>query len=381
MFEIIKKVYYLFRPFIPLRVRWFLQRQAARRIDGNRSSPTWPIPDAPHTGSIDRWPNDTDFAFIITHDVETQFGLQMIKTVCDVEKALDLKSAWNIVPNLYEIDNRVMEYLSSNGMEIGVHDWNHDGKLFSNRQIFLARVEKINQKFDEWNAAGFRAGMAYHNDDWMDDLKCSYDSSYYDTDPYQPMGGGCRYIHPFMLSRSLILPYTMPQDHVLFIQKASISLPLEGNLQKDYPNEPFHWILDQYYKARNSGEKIGKRLSGGRIRLSGIDIWKLKAKWLVENRGMVLLITHPDYLCHPALFRRNGKAETGWLADDDRDLEEVRRMGIMERRWRGSLLEQYAALLHWIKREYESRYWQALPRDVALFYRENVQAKAISNTM
>ena len=58
----------------------------------------------------------------------------------------------------------------------------------------------------DWGASGFRAGMAFHNGEWMQELACEYDSSYYDTDPYQPMGGGCGRISPFMLGRLVELP-------------------------------------------------------------------------------------------------------------------------------------------------------------------------------
>jgi len=47
----------------------------------------------------------------------------------------------------------------------------------------------------------------------------------------------------------------------------------------------------------------------------------------MEQGGMVLMITHPDYLCHPKLVRRlrrfpqikkHEKLYDGWLGDEDR---------------------------------------------------------------
>jgi hypothetical protein len=32
------------------------------------------------------------------------------------------------------------------------------------------------------------------------------------------------------------------------------------------------------------------------MREKNIDIWKRKLDWIVENEGMALLITHPDYM-------------------------------------------------------------------------------------
>ena len=128
------------------------------------------------------------------------------------------------------------------------------------------------------------------------------------------------------------------------------------------------------------------------IVLKGVDIWKMKAEWLMERGGMVLMITHPDYLCHPRIrgkrkevtpvespsgcsSRSNSTGQggrrakhkyiyDGWLHSNDRDVREVRDLGIVEEKWYGSLLEQYAGFLNWFKREFEGRYWHCLANEL-----------------
>jgi hypothetical protein len=53
----------------------------------------------------------------------------------------------------------------------------------------------------------------------------------------------------------------------------------------------------------------------------------------------------------------------------------VRRKGIVEEQWFGSLLEQYAGFLNWFKREFDGRYWHGLPWEmVRRFKKEEISA-------
>ncbi|MBS3917358.1 MAG: GNAT family N-acetyltransferase [Deltaproteobacteria bacterium] len=79
----------------------------------------------------------------------------------------------------------------------------------------------------------------------------------------------------------------------------------------------------------------------------GIDLWKQKLDWIVKNGGMALLITHPDYMSF------NGKK----LASDEYPAE------------------YYKEFLEYIKKIYKDQYWNALPRDVACFWRERQSHK------
>jgi len=399
----------------------------------------WPLPELSSETLISHKTkyNENNFSLpplILTHDVDTQFGFDHIRDVCEVEKRLGFKSSWNIVPDLYEVDESVLDYLRDSGMEIGVHDWNHDGRLFSSRKVFAERVKKINRVMKEWGAKGFRAGMVFHNDEWMQELECEYDSSHYDTDPYQPMGGGCGQIRPFMLGHLVELPYTMPQDHTLFVARAEVMVPEKWDGEEGGRKMNWEWIreylernglatdtrrqtpvpssgatgraqtflaerLARLKKSHRFAEKYKKKnrqaKAGDGIVLRGVDIWKMKAEWLMERGGMVLMITHPDYLCHPKLFVEGGEGRrtenvrrrakdpsetsvcdrepSGLFHGASRDVMEVREKGIVEERWYGSLLEQYGAFLNWFGREFEGRYRHCLPWELADWYRSTSQ--------
>ena len=374
--KIIWYLYYILRSFIPIQARWFLQRQFARRVNGFLSTPMWPLPEVKNSQQSMVEGNGLRFPFILTHDVDTQFGFDHIQDVCEVEKRLELKSSWNIVPNLYQIGQHIMEYLRESRMEIGVHDWNHDGKLFSNKKTFYERIGKINEVIRDWGAKGFRAGTMFHHDEWTQELECDYDSSYYDTDPFQPMGGGDCSIWPFMLGHLVELPYTMPQDHVLFVAKAEFKILQDYHSEDNIRRKNWEWMIK--YTKNLVIEEFGDSGADPEIVLKGIDIWKMKAEWLVNQGGMVLMITHPDYLCHPKLSAKSMSHRAkrkyiydGWLDDTDKDLQEVREKGIIEAKWYGSLLEQYAAFLNWFKREYEGQYWHCLPWELADWYKDN----------
>ena len=48
-------------------------------------------------------------------------------------------------------------------------------------------------------------------------LGFDYDSSYPDTDPFEPAAGGCCTWLPFFNGDLVELPITLPQDHTLFV--------------------------------------------------------------------------------------------------------------------------------------------------------------------
>jgi hypothetical protein len=118
----------------------------------------------------------------------------------------------------------------------------------------------------------------------MHEFGCLYDSSFPDTDPFEPQPGGCCSILPFFLRDLVELPITLLQDHTLF-------------------------------------EILQKRTA---------DVWISKADWLVENRGLVNVLVHPDYVD-------------------------------------GQRLDVYDRLLAYLKGQAGG--WHALPREVASWWR------------
>jgi hypothetical protein len=76
------------------------------------------------------------------------------------------------------------------------------------------------------------------------------------------------------------------------------------------------------------------------------QIWIDKLNWIADNGGMALVIIHPDYLNFNNL----------------RETEEYP-------------VEYYSNFLKYIKENYEGKYWNALPKEVAAYYKNSVTMK------
>lgn len=253
----IRKIFYILKPLIPRSIQIFLRRKLVRR-QVEQYKTIWPIlPGSEKKPSGWKgWQDGKRFALVLTHDVELQGGHDKCKEILKIEKSLGFKSSFNFVPERYNVSEELRNYITENGFEVGVHGLNHDGKLFSNKNIFDARAEKINRYIKDWNVVGFRAPAMHHNLDWIKQLNIEYDLSTFDTDPFEPQADGVGTIFPFIVNRGnsdngyVELPYTLVQDFTLFIL-----------MNKKNP-----------------------------------DIWKNKTDWIVNNGGMVLVNVHPDYI-------------------------------------------------------------------------------------
>ena len=261
------KAYYFLKPAIPRAMQLAL-RQRYRAVQEAREFPAWPIEPllvnkvadvltktvASNSGKpvyrLSLWPEGKRFCFVITHDVEWDTGLSNALRLADIEKRLGFISSWNIVPERYPIDWSIVDRLRQDGFEIGVHGLKHDGKLFQSHRLFQKRLEKIHEYASKWGATGFRSPSTLRNVHWMPELQFEYDSSFPDTDPYEPQPGGCCSIWPYFIDHLVELPLTMPQDHTLF-------------------------------------EILGHK---------DISVWKKKADWIESRHGMVLINVHPDYM-------------------------------------------------------------------------------------
>lgn len=261
-FNLWKRFYYsVLRPVIPLPLRKKLQKNylAPRKcylenfIDTRLVDLILENPEnRKRTESF--YPDENRGALILTHDVETQEGFDHIPQILELENSLGYKSSWNIVPYKYKIDQGIVDAIRDAGHEIGIHGYNHDGKLYYSHRIFKERAQPINRAIDRFQAVGFRSPSMHRNLEWLQDLNIIYDASCFDYDPFQPFPGGTGSIWPFMAGKFVELPYTLPQDHTLF------------------------YIL-------------GKK---------DISVWQNKIHWLIEKRGMILSVTHPDYLAESA---------------------------------------------------------------------------------
>ncbi|MBI5470773.1 MAG: hypothetical protein HY961_00365 [Ignavibacteriae bacterium] len=259
--------YYAMRPFMPRNLQLALRRIYAKK-QAQTSFPAWPIETilvdranaklrsciqqdpAGKIPLINYWPGQARAAVTLTHDVEWDYGVRNIPRVRAVEQKYGFVSSWNFVPERYKFDKKIFDVLRAEGCEIGVHGLYHDGLKFSSRAIFEERLPKINAYLRGWDAVGFRSPATHRNPEWMPMIDAEYDSSFPDTDPFEPQSGGCCSIFPFFIKNMVELPITITQDHTLL-----------EILQAD-----------------------------------SIDLWKKKASWLIENHGLVNIIVHPDYM-------------------------------------------------------------------------------------
>jgi hypothetical protein len=263
----LKKIYYLLKPVMPRAMQLAAQRANARSRLASVEFPSWPGDD-----SLDRflraalgvlmgklgiervpfvgfWPRDAKWAACFTHDVELAEGLRAMDRFAGIEEASGIRSTWFIVPERYPVSPSDFRGLQEKGHEIGVHGLNHDGRLFSSRELFSERAEKIQRYAREWGAVGFRSPSLYRNADWMPDLGMRYDSSFMDTAVLEPQLGGVGTVHPFHLRDLVELPITMPMDHHLI------------NL----------------------------------LRTDTVDGMVTKFRWVVERHGLANFLFHPDY--------------------------------------------------------------------------------------
>lgn len=263
-FSLLQKLYYGYlRPFIPVVVRRILQKQSERNTVYNKDF----INDGlvkfirsvysdNNFNNLDLYPSAFQSALVLTHDVEGKAGLRFIPKVIELEEKYGFKSSWNIIPYKYKIDSGIIDLIKESGHEVGIHGYNHDGKLYFSEYIFNVRAVHINKALEKYNAVGFRSPMVHRNLQWLQNLNIKYDLSCFDYDPFQPFPGGTGSIWPFIAGKFVELPYTLPQDHTIF------------------------FILKQ----------------------NDISIWKNKIDWLTRNRGVVLTLTHPDYLKERKVF-------------------------------------------------------------------------------
>jgi peptidoglycan/xylan/chitin deacetylase (PgdA/CDA1 family) len=259
-FTIGKKIYYSFiRKIIPYKLRNQIQKVNAASISHNDN-----FIDESLINEMDikkstkeLYPGGEKYAIVLTHDVETENGFQFIPKIMELEKKYDYRSSWNIVPYKYKIDDNIIKLIRSNDDEIGIHGYNHDGKLYYSFSEFKRRAYHINNALEKYEAVGFRSPMVHRKLDWIQLLNIKYDSSFFDYDPYQPFPGGIGIIWPFIAGKIVELPYTMPQDHTLFC------------------------VLKE----------------------KTIKIWEKKSNWLVKNNGVILVLTHPDYLINKHNFK------------------------------------------------------------------------------
>ena len=264
----VRHAYYFLRPAMPVAVRKHLQRLRLRGWD-KLPFPRWPVDRtveeiverlfvlALKAHAVERipfiwfWPEGAPSCAILTHDVETLPGRNFCSPLMDLDDSVGIKSSFQIVPEgRYPVPTGFLDSIRERGFEINVHDVNHAGNLFANREVFFRHAAKINRYGREFPAAGFRSGALYRNPEWFEALDFSYDMSFPNVAHLDPQRGGCCTVLPFFIGRILELPLTATQDYSLF------------------------HILNNY----------------------SLDLWIRQIALITEKHGLVSFIVHPDYV-------------------------------------------------------------------------------------
>jgi peptidoglycan/xylan/chitin deacetylase (PgdA/CDA1 family) len=230
------------------------------------------VSDAWHIGF---WPDGNDCCVVLTHDVEGPLGIERMEEMAELEDKYGFRSAWNIPLDQYPVDwNRVLR-LRESGFEFGAHGLSHDGKLFRSLGEFQILSRKLERLAREHSLRGFRSPSTLRQAEWLQTMAFDFDSSFFDTDPYEPQPGGTCSLFPFFMGKMVELPYTLPQDHTLIYL----------------------------------------------LRRDPAPVWNFKLNWVASLGGMILVLIHPDYCWTSAyrrtyedLLRRLSDLESSWRA-------------------------------------------------------------------
>lgn len=312
---LLRKVYYLLRPYLSVPVRKRLQKIHLRNWD-RISFPRWPVDCTVdrlqrklmalqmRTRGIDKipfiwfWPDQYENCLIITHDVEDEIGKEFCRHVMDMDESFGFRSSFQVVPEeRYVVTKSYLDSITRRGFEVNVHDLKHDGRLYAEYNEFLCRAKRVNEYGRKFGACGFRSGILYRNADWYDALDFLYDMSIPNVAHLDPQRGGCCTVMPYFVGKMIEVPVTCTQDYTLF------------HILKDF----------------------------------SLDLWKRQIELIRKYHGLVSILVHPDY--------------------------------VVESRAQ----EMYRSLLSYLAESRESeRVWAPLPREVAEWWQQRNQMELVS---
>jgi len=208
------------------------------------------------------WRRGKSYALAVSHDVETQLGLEDgAGRLIEVEKELGIRSTWNLPTNRYPLSSQLVIALAENG-EVGGHDTKHDGRLFfASITDKLDRVKRCRERLEFLSrrpVRGFRAPLLQHSRELVETLGKAgyeYDSSMPSWEPLSPTSlkpHGVGTVFPFLISGLVEIPVSMPQDHQLI------------------------------------------RVGGLGV-TDAVDQLLEVSRWIKGTRGACVLLVHPDY--------------------------------------------------------------------------------------
>jgi hypothetical protein len=265
------EVYYFLRPLLPVGVRKHIQRLHWKGWQ-DIPFPRWPVDTTVeklmrqaaglllHQGDVREipfiwfWPDGASGCAMMTHDVEGPDGMAFCDQLMDLDDQFGVRSSFQVIPEGPRSPKvammRLVEQIKRRGVEVNVHDFNHDGHLFRRRDEFRRRVETINAKGKEFGSHGFRSGALYRRQEWFEELNFSYDMSVPNVAHLEPQAGGCCTVMPYFVGHQVELPLTAAQDYTLFN------------------------VLGEY----------------------STRLWQEQIESILAEHGLVSFNTHPDYL-------------------------------------------------------------------------------------
>ncbi len=266
--SILSKIYYLFRPLLPVGFRRHLQRVYLG--DWTKIAfPRWPVDHSVDSilrgcmqlllrnQGLERipfiwfWPEGAPACAIMTHDVETAEGRDYCDALMGINESFGIPASFQVVPEeRYDVTEHYLDSLRKRGFEVNVQDLNHDGRLYRDRDEFVRRAAKINQYGRSFKSSGFRSAVLYRRQEWYSDLDFSYDMSVPSSGHLEPQRGGCCTVMPYFVGKILELPVTTTQDYSLF----------------------------NYLRSRST------------------DLWKKQSGLILQQNGLISFIVHPDYI-------------------------------------------------------------------------------------
>ena len=264
----LRNAYYSVRPMLGVSVRRHFQKLKLNNWQ-DIPFPHWPVDTTVdaihrellrlHLSKLDPgpipfiwfWPDGADACAIMTHDVETQLGVDFCARLMDINENFNIPASFQVIPEMrYKVTDRYLRSLRDRGFEINVQDLNHDGHLFRDEATFRERVRQINQYGVAFGARGFRSAVLYHNQNWYELLDFEYDMSVPNVGHLDPQRGGCCTVMPYFVGKVLELPVTATQDYTLF------------------------HILNDY----------------------SLDLWQQQIQSIQKANGLISFIVHPDYI-------------------------------------------------------------------------------------
>ena len=215
------------------------------------------------------WPEGKKGCLLMTHDVEEEAGFHFCSEMMDMDSSFNFTSSFQVVPEKrYKVTACDVKIFFDRGFEVLLHGLNHDGRLFSTKDIFLERIEKIHRYAEQWGSKGFRSPVMYRNLNWYEYFNFKYDMSVPNNANIEPQKGGCCTVMPYKIAGLLEIPLTTIQDH------------------------PLYYYLNDYT----------------------IKLWQLQAEIILKKYGLLSFSIHPDYTLNTKA-KENYKRLLAYLAE------------------------------------------------------------------